>query len=120
MTETYLAQQQRAADLIRRKGGEITIKRQGAQTGDAWNPTVAADVEYTAVIVETGFTIQRNPDSLIRNGDKLGVMAVSEDYVPRIADNMVIGGLNYRIVSVAPIQPNPEGEVVIYQWQARQ
>lgn len=120
MSETYLAIQQRASALIARKGGDVTITRQGALTGDDWNPTIGANQTFTAKVVETNFAFQREPDSLIRQGDKLGVMSVTEDYEPRVDDAMSIGGKSYKIVSIQPIQPNPEGEVVIYQWQARQ
>ena len=117
----YAAMQKRAAGLIDRFGGEATVTRQGAQTGEAWNPTIGADVSFTVTLAETGFSIQRNPDSMIRNGDKLGVMAVSAEYEPRVGDNVTINGLDYRLITVQPIQPNPDGgEVVIYQYQARQ
>ena len=117
----YAAMQKRAASLIDRFGGEATVTRQGAQTGDAWNPTIGADDSFTVTLAETSFGIQRNPDSMIRNGDKQGVMAVNEDYIPRVGDNVTINGLAYRLIVVQPIQPNPDdGEVVIYQYQARQ
>lgn len=121
MTETYQAQQDRATALITRKGGPATLHRQGASTGgDAWNPTPGTVTDYAVTIVETSASIQRNANTTIRNGDKVGIMAVPSGVTPAVADAITIGGSKHQIIALQPVQPNPAGVVVIYEFQARQ
>lgn len=119
MTKDYAPQIATAARLITKYGGAATLKRQGAKTGDAWNPTIAADLEYAVTIVQDVNSLTRRPDTIIQKGDLFGMMKVPTGVTPTVNDKLTINGATYALEEVAPLQPDPSQGVIYYDYQAR-
>lgn len=104
--------------LIDRFGQTGYIVRRGSATGDEWNPTFAADAEHACRLVETDYTAREIDGTLILASDKKLLVAVSGlTITPAPSDRVKVGGANYEIVSVMPLQPG--GTVILYEIQGR-
>jgi hypothetical protein len=104
--------------LVGRFGQPVTIKRPGAATGPAHNPTIAAPVSYSATAVVTVFSKREVDGERVRVTDKRVMVGAGDlNITPETSDTITIGGVEHAIISVTPTSPG--GVAVIYEIQAR-
>ncbi len=114
----YAELRQDVAEVIEEAGQVGAIRRPGASSGDAWNPTFAAPTDTPCTLVELESTAAEIDGTLIRSSDrKVMVSTHGVPDAPTQADQIVIGGKPLAIVSVMPLSPG--GVVLLWQVQAR-
>lgn len=114
----YARSRSSADRLIERFGQAGAIRRTGAATGDAWNPTPSAPADHPCTLVVDDYEAGEIDGSLIRQTDrKVLVSAEGLGIEPTAADRLVIGGSAMEIVNVRPLSPG--GVVVLFEIQGR-
>ena len=114
MTFNYSGSVATAERLIAKFGQDVTLNKQGAETGDAWDATFAADVPTTIKVVDLK---EKERD---RNGIYTGkttrklLISTSAGVTPEKGDAVVIGGLSHFLGVVEPLSPGG----VIVLWKA--
>lgn len=116
MTSFYTRLNETARRLIKQRGKLITITRT-PKTGDAWNPTEGTPETYDGYVVETGYSLTNRNQSLVEQGDKLGVISTEINIVPAMGDTITFGSDDYRFVDLEPL--NPGGTTLLYEFLAR-
>lgn len=97
-------------------GGNGTIRRLTA-TGPAHDPDLAA-TDYACQLVVLDYEKREIDGTLVRQGDrKVYVSTEGLTISPETADQLVIGGEAWAIVSVKPL--SPAGTVLFWEIQAR-
>ena len=104
-----------AQRLIGKWGKPATIVRE-ERSGPPHAPVVVP-VSHPVKLVETGYSITNRNDTLIQTGDKVGLINTEADVTPELSDAMEIGGLEYHIVDLQPL--NPGGRVLLFEFVAR-
>ncbi len=108
-----------AADrLITRHGGAALLVQQGAVPLNPWDPPATLS-ETPVQIVETGATDDYQPATLVQAGDRVGVMAVPASVTPSLSDRLKVGGLEFALLELTAMQPDPGGVIVAYRYHAR-
>jgi len=119
MSEDWAAISREVAAAIGSVGGQVLLVRAGAMTGPAYNPIMGPDQTFVVTIVQTGTnSITRQPGYVVQAGEKVGMMAVPDGVVPLPTDRLNIGGADHTIKAVMPLQPDPTGAVVMYDYVA--
>ena len=107
-----------ADELIAEFGQAATLRRPGASTGDAWNPTQGAATDYGCMVVVLSYDYREIDGTRILSTDKKVLLAkASLSAEPATSDRLLISGAEHAIIDVQPL--NPGGTVVLYQIQAR-
>jgi hypothetical protein len=116
--EDWAAISREVADAIGSVGGQVLLVRAGAMTGPAYNPTIGPDQTFPVTIVQTGTnSITRQPGYVVQAGEKVGMMAAG-GVVPLPTDKLRIAGVDHTIKAIMPLQPDPMGAVVMYDYVA--
>ena len=118
MAEDWASVALDVAAAIGSVGGNATLVRAGTMTGPAYNPTLGPDQEFAVTIVQTGTnSITRQPGYVVQAGEKVGMMAAG-DAEPLPTDRLRIAGVDHTIKAIMPLQPDPTGAVVMYDYVA--
>ena len=121
--ETYTRHRATADRLIGRYGGAAVLVRIVRGTIDPdqpWIPVTDVEVLTPVSYIETGYQVGLHDGTLIQSGDVLGVMAVPATVTPTVAvDRLRVGGADYLLLDVKPIQPAPGAAVLQFAFQAR-
>lgn len=108
---------QTAERLIRENGKVAYVVVPGAPFGDPWNPQPGEPTEEAVYFVETGYKIDDRNQTLIQQGDKLGIVSTETGVVPEKDRAIKIDGTTYQMIDVQPL--NPGGTVMLYEIHAR-
>lgn len=101
-----------AERLISRFGKAGAIRRMEA-SGDPWNPALMP-VDYDCTLVVTDYTLRERESTLIGAKDrKVLISTEGVTITPTNADKLRLGGVDYEIVRVMPLEP---GDTVIL-WE---
>ncbi len=107
-----------AERMISRFGQAGAIRRAGAPTGDAWNPTPGTPIDHACNLVVLDYSAREIDGTLIRSTDrKIYVAALGLAIEPTEADRVVIDGVALEIVNVMTLAP--AGTAVYFELQAR-
>lgn len=106
-----------ATKLIKRFG-QAAILRQTVEGegGDPWEPPVTTEVDHAVTVAVTDYTIEQRANLAISESDLRVFMAVS-DAAPVNTDTLVIGGVDYVVVSVSTL--GPDGVTICHDVQVR-
>lgn len=100
------------------RGFSGTISTPGAATGDAHNPTRAADTEETAYLIEQAYRESEiDGERVIRGDRRFMVSTEGVTNAPAVGSGLTVGSDAYKIVNVSPFSPG--GEVIYWTVQAR-
>lgn len=102
----YGTLQATAERLIERFGKPATLYRVPL-SGPPHAPVQGTPVEYPCKLVETENTITNRDATLVKTGDKFGLISTDMDSEPMLADSILIGGNRYNFVKVKPLSPGP-------------
>jgi hypothetical protein len=92
------------------------IRRRGAATGPAYEPTYGPDTEHRCNVVLDTFTAREREGTSIAATDTK-IMVSTLDIEPTAADTIEVDGTVYEIVDAMPL--NPGGVVLMWILQAR-
>lgn len=109
-----------ADDLITEFGQLGNIRRTGAATGPAYDPTPGADVDHPALFAVLDYMASEIDGTRVLATDKKALLAVgSLTITPALNDKLVeADGTVYKIIP--PLKPlSPAGTVVLYEVQCR-
>lgn len=115
----YPGLQSTAARLLADKGRQMTLRK---RTPGTYNPSTASAALTTADTAVTGgvfdYAALLIDGTSIQRGDKKVVLAAQGLAVePDTGDLLLIGGVEFNVISVQPVAP--AGVVVIYILQVR-
>lgn len=114
MAFNYAGSVATAERLIKDAGQDVTLNKQGAETGDDWDSTFGADTTSTIRVVDLdGENVDRNGVYTGKVTRKL-LISTSAGVTPEKGDEVVIGGLSHSLGVVRPLSPG--GTVVL--WKA--
>lgn len=121
--------QRMTARLMARFGGAATLSRTELPGDppqnpfpDPNNPDPAPEpvtTTWAVTIIEQGVELDHQPDSSVRAGDLVAAMQPHPDVTPTQADDLIVGGITYAVLSVQPIRSNPDGPVIHYVLHGR-
>lgn len=107
-----------ARRLIKDKGFAAELVREGEPTGPAHDPQPGAPTRHPCWIVETGYSQTNRNETLVLQGDKLGIISTEGlDIVPTRDDDLDIGGDVYHFIDLQPLRPG--GQTLLYEFHAR-
>lgn len=115
MSAFYTRLEATARRLIDKYGKAEAIVRIST-SGPAHNPTTSETV-HDCRLVEIGYSLTNRNETLIRVGDKLGLISTDLAVVPELPDKITIGGTRYNLVDLQPL--NPGGTTLFYEFVAR-
>lgn len=116
----YAGAKSLADSLIGDFGQLGSLRRAGAATGPAYDPTPGADVDHACRFAIIDYTASEIDGTRVLATDKKALLAVgSLTITPALDDKLVeADGTVYRIIP--PLKPlSPAGTVVLYEIQAR-
>jgi hypothetical protein len=119
MSKDYAREAATARRLIEKFGGDALVVRVGEETGPAYDPTIGAEQTFPAIIADIGYSITRRNDSVIEAGTKVGVMVMENGDIPLKTDSLRINGVDFVFTDLQPLQPNPDGAIVLYEYTAK-
>lgn len=96
--------------------GKAAVLLRTTLSGPAHDP-VETTVEHACTLVETGYSLTNRSDTLILAGDKVGIISTDLAVVPDKADKLRIGGDDYSLVDLQPLDPG--GTVLLFEFVAR-
>lgn len=108
-----------ATRMIARYGKAGFIRRPGAVTGPAYDPTIGEPTDHPARFVVTDYATKDIDGTRVLATDKKVMVSVgSLTIAPTTSDRLVdAGGIVYNIEAVNPVEP---GDTVLLYWiQAR-
>ena len=111
---TYVRLEATARRLLASYGKPATLVRE-ERSGPPHAPVVA-QVEYSVVLVETGYNLTNRDGSLVQAGDKVGLISTAGES-PLLDDVLRVDGADYRFVDLQPL--NPGGLTLLFEFQAR-
>lgn len=121
MTAFNYARPKATADrLIARYGQAGFVRRTGAPTGPAYDPTPGVDVDHAARFAMLDYEDTEVDGTRVLGTDKKALLAVgSLAITPALDDKLVeADGTVYKIIP--PLKPlSPAGTVVMYEIQCR-
>lgn len=113
----YDGTKKRAADLIRRFGQPVTIRRTVmTEPENPWETPTATEQDLSGVGVAEPYSERLVNGTSILAGDFKLTMA-SQGVVPVIGDRVVVGDVEYGVVNV--LSTSPGGIAVVYTLQLR-
>ena len=119
MSKDYAREAATARRLIEKFGGDALVIRVGDEAGDQYDPTFGAEQTFPALVADIGYSITRRNDAVIEAGSKVGVMVMVDGDTPLKTDSLRINGVDFVFTDLQPLQPNPDGQVVLYQYTAK-
>lgn len=109
------------ADRLLEKFGQLgKVRRTGAPTGPAYDPTPGVDVDHDAFMAVLDFDTSEIDGTRVLATDKYVLLAVGNLPIALALDDKLVeaDGTVYRIIP--PLKPlSPAGTVVMYEVQAR-
>ena len=105
--------------LIKRYGRSGKVRRFGAATGAAHNPTPGAAVDHDAFFAVLNYENSEIDGTRVLRDDRFVLLSVGTlSIVPALSDKLVQGdGTVYSIVKVDPVGPGDT--TLLYEIQAR-
>lgn len=117
MTSFDYARSKETADRLLTKFGQSATLRRYVASGTAYDPTLTA-TDYPVTIADMAFKETQIDGTLVKRGDRLIYMAAARLAIaPAVADTLLVGSVEYKVIDVEPLQPG--GTVVFYKMQAR-
>lgn len=114
----YAREQATATRLIGKFGGAATLKREGGEVVNPFDPLPGVQ-SFDVTIVEVGEnSLTRRADSVSLAWRKAGLMATPADVVPEPTDKLRINGRDFTLIDVQPLAPNPQGRTIMFEWLA--
>ncbi len=94
------------------------IVREGAPTGPEHDPQPGVPAKHECWIVDDKLNLSNRPESLVKVGDRAGLLSPDIDVVPTMADEIELDdGVAYSFVDLEPVRVG--GTVVMYTFLAR-
>lgn len=107
-----------ARRLIQQFGQAAEFVREGEPTGPAHDPQPGAPSRHDCILVETGYSLTNRNETLVLQGDKLGIISTEGlDIEPTKDDDLDIGGELYHFIDLQPLRPG--GRTLLYEFHAR-
>jgi len=116
MKERYFRHLRCINRLLDTYGGEAFIVRYES-SGPSYDPGPTVETLFPIVFLETGFTESESNDLVDTNGIA-GHVRVSATVTPDNDDTFRLRGKDFSIKSLTPVQPSPDGELIIYTLRA--
>lgn len=105
--------------IIRQKGKPAQIIR-SVKSGPAHNPTID-EVTHSIYFVETGYSLTNRNDTLIKQGDVVGLVSMDGDVGVLLFTDIIVPdvdtGARYNMVDLMPL--NPGGVQLLTELVAR-
>lgn len=103
-----------AERLIKQFGKPGFVERLGQSTGPAWDPQPDQIISSEITLVETSYSLTNRNETLIKAGDKLGIIAASGNVAAATA--IVIDDVRFQLNELKPL--NPGGTILLYEFHA--
>ncbi|WP_174804356.1 hypothetical protein [Martelella limonii] len=113
MAEDWAAVAAEVTEALAEVGGTAAIIRM--ETTGGYDPTLTP-VEYPCTLFQDMLDMTKVKGTLIEATDRREYIAASNlEIVPTTADKLLLAGKEYTIKSVQPLQPDPNGPVIMYE-----
>lgn len=114
MSEDWAAVAAEVTSALAEVGGTGAIRRFVA-TGPDYDPTLTP-TDYPCTLYQDMVELTKMAGTLIEANDRRVYVAASNlGITPTTADKWVLGGAEYVIKSAQPLQPDPNGAVIMYE-----
>jgi hypothetical protein len=116
----YQRARQTADRLLTKFGQSATLRQTSTTGGVPWDPGsgTTTTTDTTVTLAVTDYTVAEIDGTLIQAGDRRAyISAEGTVAAPALTDTLIVGGINYSVVAVKPL--NPGGTVVMWEVQAR-
>ena len=112
----YSGLQATASRLIDKFGQDATLSKQGADTGQPWDPEPGAAVTSDAILCDIGYSLMNRNETLVQKGDRRVLISVIGS-APELGDQMIVESVTYNIIDLMPLSPG--GTVLLYEAMLR-
>jgi len=114
----YARSKSTAESLLAKFGQTVTLKRDTAGAGPAYNPGAPTTTSYSATAVVLDYSDYERDGTFIQTGDKKVYLSTSGlSITPALSDKMVVNSDTHSIINIKPL--NPGGTVLLYEIQIR-
>lgn len=105
-----------ASRLIDRFGQDATLSKQGADTGQPWDPEPGASVTSAIVLCDIGYSLVNRNETIIQKGDRR-VLISAAGSEPVVGDEVIVESQTYGVIESMPLTPG--GTVLLYEVMLR-
>jgi hypothetical protein len=101
-----------ASRLIDKFGQDATLSKQGADTGQPWDPEPGAATTSAIILCDIGYSLVNRNETLVQQGDRR-VLISAAGSEPVVGDEVIVESVTYTLVESMPLTPG--GTVLMYE-----